>query len=65
MSFPNESELSRLRKKLRKCKNNIHRLENVLNPNIWDTITLRLEKLNLIKIEQDIEQFITEMYNQQ
>ena len=63
MSYPNAGELSMLRRKLRRHKIKLMRLQRIASPSIWEQIELRLEVLNVSGIQDKIDKLINKMIN--
>ena len=63
MSFQIENEIVRLNNEIRHKKIKLRRLENKRFPLIWDQISIRLLRLEVIVLKEQLQKAINEQLN--
>ena len=63
MSSQIENEIIRLNKEIRQKRNKLRRLQNKAFPFIWDRISIRLLRLEIITLNQQLQKTINETFN--
>ena len=63
MSSQIENEIIRLNKEIRQKKTKLRRLENKAFPLIWDRISMRLLRLEVIVLNEQLQKAINEQLN--
>ena len=63
MSSQIENEIIRLNKEIRQKRNKLRRLQNKAFPLIWDRISIRLLRLKIITLNEQLQKTINETFN--